>query len=46
MKKIILYTSAFTLLMFTLSSCNSEMDITPDGRLTIEEVFSNPEYVR
>lgn len=45
MKKVILYTSAFILLMFPLSSCNSEMDIIPDGRLTIEEVFSNPEYV-
>jgi len=44
MKKI-LYTLAFISLLLPFSSCNSEMDITPDGRLTMEEVFTNPEYV-
>lgn len=45
MKKKLLYTLAFSSLLLSFNSCNSEMDITPDGRLTMEEVFSNPEYV-
>ncbi len=45
MKKLLLYTIAFFSFLLLLSSCSSEMDITPDGRLTMDEVFTNPEYV-
>jgi len=29
----------------SFSSCSSEMDIIPDGRLTMDEAFANPKYV-
>lgn len=32
------------LLHYSLGSCSDVMDVTPDGRLSLEEVFANPDY--
>lgn len=45
MKKILLNIIACATAMFSLSSCSDVLNTTPDGRLTLDEVFSNPEYV-
>ena len=29
-----------------LSSCQDELDVTPDGRMTMEDVFNNPENTK
>ena len=30
--------------ILTLGSCADELDITPDGRLTLDEVFADVDY--
>lgn len=45
MKKIALYMFIFVSMTWSLNSCSDDMNITPDGRLSLEEVFSNPDYV-
>lgn len=45
MKKIILKSLFVCSLTLSLNSCSDALDIIPDGRLTLEEVFANPEYV-
>ena len=45
MRKKLLYICVTVALLLPLGSCSDVMDVTPDGRLTMEEVFSNPDYV-
>lgn len=44
MKKKLLYTCIAASFALSLGSCSDVMDVTPDGRLSLEEVFANPDY--
>ena len=44
MKKKLLYTCIAASFALSLGSCRDVMDVTPDGRLSLEEVFANPDY--
>ena len=44
MKKKLLYICVAAALVLPLGSCSDVMDVTPDGRLSLEEVFANPDY--
>lgn len=44
MKKKLLYTCLAASFALSLGSCSDVMDVTPDGRLSLEEVFANPDY--
>ena len=44
MKKKLLYTCIAASFALSLGSCSDVMDVTPDGRLSLEEVFANPYY--
>ena len=44
MKKKLLYTCIAASFALSLGSCSDVMDVTPDGRLSHEEVFANPDY--
>ena len=44
MKKKLLYTCIAASFALSLGSCSDVMDVTPDGRLSLEEVFDTPEY--
>ncbi|KXB51107.1 SusD family protein [Bacteroidales bacterium KA00344] len=43
MKKII---SIIAIALFALSSCNDTLDVAPDGRLTLDEVFKDEELTK
>lgn len=42
-KETIIYLRCAALVL-PLGSCSDVMDVTPDGRLSLEEVFANPDY--
>ena len=44
MKKKLLYTCIAASFALSLGSCSDVMAVTPDGRLSLEEVFANPDY--
>ena len=44
MKKKLFYTCIAASFALSLGSCSDVMDVTPDGRLSLEEVFANPDY--
>lgn len=44
MKKKLLYTCIAASFALSLGSCSDVMDVTPDGHLSLEEVFANPDY--
>ena len=44
MKKKLLYTCIAASFALSLGSCSDVMDVTPDGRLSLEEVLANPDY--
>lgn len=44
MKKKLLYTCIAASFALSLGSCSDVMDVTPDGRLSLEDVFANPDY--
>ncbi len=41
MKKRLIYICMFASLL-TFSSCNEALDVAPDGRLSLDEVFQDP----
>lgn len=45
-KETIIYPALRPLLHISLGSCSDVMDVTPDGRLSLEEVFANRLYGR
>lgn len=44
MKHQIIIVISSLALMLGATSCSDTLDITPDGRLTLDEVFANPDY--
>ena len=42
MKKRLIYICMFASLL-TFSSCNEALDVAPDGRLSLDEVFQDPD---
>lgn len=44
MNKFIKYIPAAALLVISAASCSDELDVTPDGRLTMDEVWASVDY--
>lgn len=44
MNKFIKYIPAAALLVMSAASCSDELDVTPDGRLTMDEVWASVDY--
>ena len=45
MKKRFIYICMFASLL-TFSSCNEALDVAPDGRLSLDEVFQDPDLTK
>ena len=45
MKKRLIYICMFASLL-TFSSCNEALDVAPDGRLSLDEVFQDPDLTK